>query len=213
MASSTVRWRRAGPSIQWGWLNSRHSSGLSVPVEKLAPATAISESSFANFSRIVSATSCKSNMWSSGISSSDSSVTSACIPIRNHRCSPVCGLRAMLSPRRSRRFMNSSPDFFLLGMTAVYGTPVALETLSLARSEGSMSQPWLRKRQFTPRISLRWNLVMLTNSSETAMRGQSGPLGSAMVTMNLQSATAALMLLNTATSFTTEERSGSGPVH
>mmetsp|Transcript_124422 Transcript_124422/g.387377 ORF Transcript_124422/g.387377 Transcript_124422/m.387377 type:complete len:205 (-) Transcript_124422:1216-1830(-) len=152
-------------------------------------------------------------MWSSGISSSASSVTSACIPIKNQRSSPVFGLRAMLSPRRSRRFRNISPDFFRLGMTAVYGTPVTLETRSRARSPGSISHPWLRNRQLTPRISLRWNPVMDMNSSDTAMSGQSGPLGSAMVTMNLQSATAALMLLTTATSFTTERISCPGPVH
>mmetsp|Transcript_69711 Transcript_69711/g.192775 ORF Transcript_69711/g.192775 Transcript_69711/m.192775 type:complete len:271 (-) Transcript_69711:85-897(-) len=121
MASSASCWRRAGPVFQWGSANSCHVGDFAPSClgDAMAPATAISESSLASLARIESATICKSSMWSSGISSSASSVTSACMPIKNQRSSPVCGFRAMLRPLKSKRFRKSSPDFFRLGITAV----------------------------------------------------------------------------------------------
>mmetsp|Transcript_70759 Transcript_70759/g.158416 ORF Transcript_70759/g.158416 Transcript_70759/m.158416 type:complete len:229 (+) Transcript_70759:627-1313(+) len=157
--------------------------------------------------RMPSERTCNSDKWYSGTSSSARarSVTSAWIPMRNHKSSPVLGCRATVRPRKSRRFRNISPDFFRFGSRPVNAAPVSLAIRRSISMAGSMSQPWLRKRQFTPRISFLMYPVMVSNSSDTAIKGKSEPLGFAIVTQNLHSPTAALSAFFTRTSCTAME--------
>mmetsp|Transcript_33271 Transcript_33271/g.84189 ORF Transcript_33271/g.84189 Transcript_33271/m.84189 type:complete len:301 (+) Transcript_33271:143-1045(+) len=199
-----------------GTSSNAHCSGRtsrSSQVILASPDIAIFDNSFVMPMRIPSAIRCRPCMWSKGTSSSARSVTSACMPMRNQMSSPVRLSFATLRPRTSKRLRKSSPDFFRFGMTAVYGAPVRLDSRNAMRSAGSMSQPWFRNRQLTPRISFLWKPVRFSNSSETAMRGQSFARGSAMVTTNLHSATAASMLCLMRTSVTTAVKSLSMLVH
>mmetsp|Transcript_90654 Transcript_90654/g.293452 ORF Transcript_90654/g.293452 Transcript_90654/m.293452 type:complete len:232 (-) Transcript_90654:152-847(-) len=156
-----------------------------------APATAKADSSSASFARMPFAISCISETESSSAPGMPTLVTSAWMPTRNQSSSPVHGLRATVSPRRSRRFRNRSPDLRRFWSTAVKGAPVAHATRRRTRSAGSNVQPTFRKRQFLPKTSPWEKPVMVSNFCETAIRGMSGLLGSAMVTQNWTSSTAA----------------------
>mmetsp|Transcript_6358 Transcript_6358/g.19766 ORF Transcript_6358/g.19766 Transcript_6358/m.19766 type:complete len:243 (-) Transcript_6358:189-917(-) len=206
------RWPNGSPGLQTGSSSNCHAlAGLSSsasgrsPDVWLAPAQAMAESSFMMPERMPSASTCNSERWSVGTSSSASSVTSAWMPIRNQRSSPVRECLATVRPRRSRRLRKSSPVFLRFGNSDVNGAPVSLAIRRSMSSAGFMSQPWLRKRQFTPRISLLLKPVIVSNSSETAISGKSKPLGFAMVTQNLQDFTAARMACFTKTSLTTTD--------
>mmetsp|Transcript_96482 Transcript_96482/g.241989 ORF Transcript_96482/g.241989 Transcript_96482/m.241989 type:complete len:210 (+) Transcript_96482:253-882(+) len=151
---------------------------------------------------MLSAIHCILAKWLSGTSSSAKSVTSAWIPTRNHKSSPVFGCLATVRPRRSSKFKKSSPVFLRFGRTAVKGAPVSAERRKFTRSSGSTSQPLLRKRQFTPSASVRVKPVMVSKASDTAIRGQSFARGSAMVTQKSQLAARSFMPFLTRTSLT-----------
>mmetsp|Transcript_118267 Transcript_118267/g.235564 ORF Transcript_118267/g.235564 Transcript_118267/m.235564 type:complete len:208 (+) Transcript_118267:155-778(+) len=86
-------------------------------------------------------------------SSISASVTSTCMPTRNHKSSPVVGLLATVKPRMSRRLRNSSPDLRRFSSIAVKGAPLTQAARRFARSTGSKEHPAFRNRQFFPRTS------------------------------------------------------------
>mmetsp|Transcript_106694 Transcript_106694/g.286958 ORF Transcript_106694/g.286958 Transcript_106694/m.286958 type:complete len:201 (-) Transcript_106694:356-958(-) len=162
--SATACWLKCG-EVQTGSCSSfqaRLGESTRRPEEQLeevscrstAPSTTSWDNSFLSFPRIMRASSWSSAKWSSGIALSVRPVTSACMPMRYHNSSSVSRCLAMVRPRRSSRLMNISPDFFRLGNSAVNVEPLSLANLRPIKSIGEMGHPWLRNRQFTPRISL-----------------------------------------------------------
>mmetsp|Transcript_90313 Transcript_90313/g.292299 ORF Transcript_90313/g.292299 Transcript_90313/m.292299 type:complete len:203 (-) Transcript_90313:595-1203(-) len=136
----------------------RSTSSISRPkvhMEAAAPEITMAESLSVSLRRMLRATSFSSDRWLSGMSLAAMCVTSAWMPTRNQRSWPDFVFLATVSPRRSRRFRNCSPDFRRLQRTAVNGAPVSTASLRPATYSSLSSPGQLRKRQFTPRISSR----------------------------------------------------------
>mmetsp|Transcript_76962 Transcript_76962/g.220447 ORF Transcript_76962/g.220447 Transcript_76962/m.220447 type:complete len:280 (+) Transcript_76962:318-1157(+) len=201
-----------------GWTSS-WTDGATLKLVASAPATAKAESSSVSFARMPRATSW--NCWRPPRASTSACascnectfVTSACMPMRNHKSSPVRGFCATVKPRRSIKLKKRSPLFRRFVRIAVKLAPVTHADRRSARSPGSAMQPWLRKRQFLPITSDLEYPVIVWNFSDTAMSGKSASLGSAMLTQNWQSETAELIALRIRLSSTILEAMASISAH